>query len=203
MQIITWRQFLDNGLPVGDLPVSMTVGIFDGVHLGHRALISRVVSHNAGYAPVVVTFRQNHKTVNNELSTSPLGEVSRVQLTMNNETRDIQTFQQRLDMFESLGVQITIVIDFTDEFMRLPGREFLRLLLKHCNIGFFAVGSDFKCGYRLDTDALAIQSFFDSRNIPVEIMQQVMEGALPISSSRIRAAIADGELELARTMLGY
>ena len=203
MKIIEWHQFLNDGLSIGDRPASMTVGIFDGVHRGHQALINRVVSHNADYAPVVVTFRQNHKTVNNELSTSPLGEVSRVQLTMNNETRDIQSFEERLIMFESLGVQITIVIDFTDEFMRLPGREFLRLLLKHCNIGFFAVGSDFKCGYRLDTDALAIQSFFDSRNIPVEIMQQVMEGALPISSSRIRAAIADGELELARTMLGY
>jgi len=185
MRVINWRQFLKDGLPLGEKPASITIGVFDGVHLGHHALINRIVSYNAdaGYVPVIFTFRQNHKTENKEQC-------------------DIQSFDERLAVFERLRVQITVVIDFTEEFRQMPGREFLQILSEHCNIGFFAVGSDFRCGYRLDTDAVAIVEFFSSQNIPVEIVPLVCEGQFPVSSSRIRAAMADGDIERAQTMLG-
>jgi len=190
MLVIDWPQFLEEGLP----PVfteqdhgpkrfsSVTVGIFDGVHLGHQSLIKRVVSHNKDYVPVIVTFRENHKT----------GE----------DAADIQSFGQRLAMFESLGVKITVVIDFTESFKQMKGIEFLEIMAKRANIGFFTVGKNFRCGCHLDTDTEAIREFFVSRNIQVEIADEVTEGSLPISSSRIRAAIADGDMELARSMLG-
>ena len=196
MLVIEWAQFLRSGLPLGEKLSSMTIGVFDGVHRGHQALIERVVSHNlpglcpaqpgmeAGkrdYTPTVITFRQNHKT---------------------GETPDIQTFHQKIEVLERLGIKITIVIDFTESFRRMAGIDFLEILLKHGNIGFFAVGSDFRCGYRLDTDADAIQKYFSSHNIPSEIVPEVMEDGLPISSSRIRSAIACGDLALAEKMLG-
>jgi len=190
MQITEWRQFIKNGLSLNEKKTSMTVGVFDGVHRGHQALIERVVSFNEKYAPVVVTFKQNHKTKNKE------------QRTESNELCDILTFRQRLDLFEKLGIQITVAVDFSDEFKKTPGIEFLKILLQRGNVGFFAAGSDFRCGYQLDTDSAAIESFFSSHNIPVEIVPQVMEGALPVSSSRIRAAIASGDLALADAMLG-
>jgi riboflavin kinase/FMN adenylyltransferase len=181
MLVIEWPQFLEDGLPVGHKQSSMTVGVFDGVHLGHQALIKRVVSHNLpDHAPVVITFRQNHKQ----------------------EADNIQSFSQKTAMMESLGVEILLVIDFTESFRRMSGIEFLEILFKHGNIGFFAVGSDFRCGYRQDTNATVIRDFFVSRNIPVEIVPEVMEGSLPISSSRIRRSIADGDLSLAEKMLG-
>jgi len=182
MQVIEWREFLEKGLPLGERLASMTVGVFDGVHRGHRLLIERVVSHNAGYTPVAITFRENHKT--------------------REHANDIQTFQQKLETFEKLGIQITLTIDFTESFRRMGGLEFLELLLKHGKIGFFAVGSNFRCGHKLDTDAAAIQEFFASRGIPVEIVPEVMEDGQPISSSRIRAAIAAGDFSLAERMLG-
>jgi len=180
MQIIEWQQFLEKGLPQGDSPASMTIGVFDGVHRGHQALIERIVSHNADYVPVVITFRQNCK-----------------------EQNDIQTFNERLELLKKLGIQITVAVDFSEDFRQIPGIEFLETLLKHCGIGFFAVGSDFRCGHQLDTDAGAIQKFFASRGIPAEIVPQVMEGIQPVSSSRIRAAITDGNLRLAEKMLGH
>jgi len=181
MLVIDWPQFLENGLPLGEKLSSMTVGVFDGVHRGHRALIERVVSHSQpDHAPVVVTFRQNHKT---------------------EDAGVLQTFNQKIEALERLGVQITLAIDFTEPFRRMAGLEFLEILLKHGSIGFFAVGSNFRCGHRLDTDAAAIEKFFASRGIPVEIVPEVMEGGLPISSSRIRAAIAAGDFPLARKML--
>ena len=146
MQVIEWRHFLKDGLPNGEKLSSMTIGVFDGVHRGHRALIEKIVSHNAENIPVAITFRQNHK------------EKKHAQ-------KDIQTFRQKIAVFESLGVKITLVIDFTESFMRMPGIEFLEILLKHGRVGFLAIGSGFRCGYRLDTDAEAIQKFFTSHDI--------------------------------------
>jgi riboflavin kinase/FMN adenylyltransferase len=180
MQIIEWRQFLEDGFPLNGKSSSMTVGIFDGVHLGHQTLLKRIVSHDTNKTPVVVTFRHNRKI----------------------ESGNILTLKQRLDLFESLGIQITIIIDFTEAFKQMPGIEFLKILLERGHVGFFAVGSGFKCGHQQDTDAAMIQKFFTSHNIPVEIAPKVMEGSLPISSSRIRSALNTGDVELARKMLG-
>jgi len=188
--LVEWSEFTDKGLPISEKKASVTIGVFDGVHRGHKALIERVVSHNDGNVPVVITFRENHKTMSNE------------QLAISNGRGDIQTFEERVNTLEKLGVQIIVVIDFNESFRRMAGIEFLEILIKRCNIGFFAVGSAFRCGYQLDTDAAAIHKFFASRGIPAEIVPEVMEESLPISSSRIRAAIAEGNIELAEIMLG-
>jgi len=188
--LVEWSQFTEKGLSellTREKKASVTIGVFDGVHRGHKALIERVVSHKAENTPVVITFRENHKTSNREQGT---------------ENRDIQTFEQRVKMLENLGIKIIVVIDFTESFRRMAGIEFLEMLLKRCNIGFFAVGSAFRCGYQLDTDAAAIQKFFASRDIPAEIVMEVTEDSLPISSSRIRASIAAGNIKLAEAMLG-
>ena len=194
MQVIEWTRFLKDGLPHKEKLSSITIGVFDGVHLGHQSLIEKIVSHNVDNVPVVITFRQNHKiekhTQNNREPTE-----------FPNKS-NIQSLRQKTAVLESLGVKITVVIDFTESFMRMPGIEFLEILLKHGRVGFLAVGNSFRCGYRLDTDAATIQKFFASRNIPVEIVPEVMEGGLPISSSRIRDAIASGNLPLAEKMLG-
>jgi riboflavin kinase/FMN adenylyltransferase len=182
MLVIEWSEFLKNGLPLGQRLSSMTVGIFDGVHRGHQALIERVISHNTGNAPVVVTFSQNHKE---------------------NVAGNIQSFRQKTAMFERMGLQITLVIDFTESFRRMTGLDFLEILLRYGKMGFLVIGADFRCGYQLDTDAAAIQRFFASRNIPVEIVPEIMHGSQPISSSRIRSAITGGNLLQAREMLGY
>jgi riboflavin kinase/FMN adenylyltransferase len=191
MQVIQWAHFLENGLPSCEKKLSMTVGVFDGVHRGHQALIGRVVSYNAGYTSAVVTFRENHKI-----------EKTSHEDTGARGTRDILTFERRAELLEGLGVQILIVVDFTDEFRRMKGQEFLEILLKHCDIGFFAVGGNFRCGYELDTDAEAIRDFFAARNIPAEIAPEVLEGGLPVSSSRIRSCLAAGDIKQAELLLG-
>jgi len=192
MQTLTWEQFLQNGLPLNRKKTSMTVGIFDGVHLGHQALLKRVVSYNADFIPVVITFKDNHKTAISE---------------ERDNYKDIQSFKERIEKFESLGIQITIVVDFNEEFKHMTGIEFLKLLLNHGNVGFFAAGSNFRCGFKLDTDAEAIKKFFASHNVCAEIVSDVCYpldnsgSSQPISSSRIREAIAAGNIELAEKML--
>lgn len=182
MQVINWHQFPGENLPLGNKLSSVTIGIFDGVHRGHQALIKRIVSFNGSYVPVVITFRQPDNNKKHK--------------------HDIQTFEQKAIMLESLGVEILLVIDFSEPLQLMPGINFLETLVKHCNIGFFAAGSNFRCGYQLDTGAAEIMRFFSSFNVPAEIIPDVMEGSLPVSSSRIRSAIAAGDTRLAQVMLG-
>jgi riboflavin kinase/FMN adenylyltransferase len=164
----------------------MTIGVFDGVHRGHRVLIDRIVRHDNFSVPVIITFKQNHKKANR-------GQAY---------TGDISGFRQKSALIESLGVALILIIDFSESFRRLPGLEFIRLLEEHGNMGFFAVGSNFRCGYHLDTDAQAIQRINALRGIPTDIVETLMEGPNPISSSRIRRAIAGGNLREAAAMLG-
>ncbi|MCL2180854.1 MAG: FAD synthetase family protein [Treponema sp.] len=212
MKIIDWKQFQKNNLMQNGKYSSMTIGVFDGVHRGHQELIRRVVSHNADYTPVVITFRENHKLGDRgqglgvrgqDLGDRGQGLDFRAESDVTSDMQfEIQSFDERLALFETSGIEIAVVVDFTDEFRQMPGLDFLKIILEHGGAGFFAVGSGFRCGYKLDTDAAAIQAFFASHNIPAEIIPQVTEGSLPISSSRIRAAIASGDHELARAMLG-
>jgi riboflavin kinase/FMN adenylyltransferase len=187
MQIIEWSRFLKDGLPLEGKRASMTIGVFDGVHRGHRILIDRIVRHDDHSVPVIITFKQNHK------------KTGRGQ----DYTGDISGFRQKSALIESLGVALILLVDFSESFRRLPGLEFIRLLEEHGNMGFFAVGNNFRCGYRLDTDAQAIQRINALRNIPTDIVEALMEGPQPISSSRIRNAIAKGKLREAAAMLGY
>ena len=188
MQIIEWPQFLEDTSPLIGKPFAVTVGIFDGVHRGHRALIEAVVSQRERAVPVVITFRQGrHKKALSGGKDYP---------------GDILSFRQKMVIFENLGVAITIVVDFSDSFRRMSGTEFLRILCEHGNMVFMAVGNNFRCGYRLDTDASAIKEFNDQRNIQTQIVQPLTEGGKPISSSQIRSAITSGKLREAAAMLG-
>jgi riboflavin kinase/FMN adenylyltransferase len=163
----------------------MTVGVFDGVHRGHQALIERVVRHDGRFVPVIVTFRQNHKKAG-----------------AGGYAGDILSFRQKTALLESLGAALILIIDFSESFRHLPGLEFIRLLEEHGNMGFLAVGSNFRCGYRLDADAPAIRRTNALRGIPTDIVESLTEGAHPISSSRVRASIAGGGLRKAAAMLG-
>ncbi|MDR1803480.1 MAG: FAD synthetase family protein [Treponema sp.] len=188
MQIIEWPQFLEDTSPLKGKSFAVTVGIFDGVHLGHRALIEAVVSQKERTVPVVITFRQ--------------GRYKKAVGVEKHYPGDILSFRQKMAIFESLGVAITIVVEFSESFRKMSGKEFLRILCEHGNMVFMAVGSNFRCGYRLDTDALAIQDFNSQRNIQTQIVQPLTEDGKTISSSQIRSAITCGKLREAAAMLG-
>jgi len=188
MLVIEWSQFLEEALPLGGNPSAVTVGVFDGVHRGHKALIERVVSQKKHAVPVVVCFRQSHHKEKNRDRREYPG--------------DILTMRQKMTVFESLGVSITIIIKFTQPFMRMSGADFLRILQEHGKMGFMAVGSNFRCGYQLDTDAPKIKKINAALDIHTCIVQPLAEGGQPISSSQIRAAISRGNLKEAAAMLG-
>ena len=188
MRVIEWFQFLEKALPLGGNPSAITVGVFDGVHRGHKALIEQVVSQKKHAVPVVVCFKRSHYKEKNGDGREYPG--------------DILTLRQKMAVFESMGVTITIIIEFSEPLMRMSGADFLRILQDRGKMNFMAVGSNFRCGYQLDTDALIIQKLNAGLDIHTCIVQPLTEGGQPISSSHIRAAIVQGRLNEAKAMLG-
>jgi riboflavin kinase/FMN adenylyltransferase len=193
MRIIEWPQFTGEPPPEStrtrdSLPesrgLSLTIGVFDGVHRGHQELIRRIVSRSP-YS-TVVTFTRNPKQ-----ALSPAGYHG-----------DIFSLKQKLAVFEALGISRTVLIDFSENFSKLTGREFVYLLKKRCRIEYVALGMNFRCGYRLDTGAGAIRSWMNEDGIITDLVHPVMEGPYPVSSSRIRAAISSGDLSAAAVLLG-
>jgi riboflavin kinase/FMN adenylyltransferase len=160
----------------------MTIGVFDGVHRGHQALIEKVVGRAPQAVPTVVTFRQYPKQV----------------LRPGEYQGDIVTLDRKMIIFESLGVELVILIDFSREFSKLDGRDFIGRLKSRGGMRFLVVGGNFRCGCGLDTGAAEIKALFP----PAEVIPPIMEGGLPVSSSRIRGAVSGGGLETAALLLG-
>jgi riboflavin kinase/FMN adenylyltransferase len=106
--------------------------------------------------------------------------------------------RQKLEIFESLGVSVIILIDFSQNFSTLRGRDFINTLIGRGNMRYLAVGSNFRCGFRLDTDAQAITGLTAEQGVETEVVPRV----LPVSSSLIRQAIAAGDLTAAADALG-
>lgn len=167
-----------------DTPSAVTVGVFDGLHSGHRALIDRVV--DSDWMPVVVTF-QRHPT-----------EV----LLHDDIPGFIMSLRQRRQALRELGVEVGVMIDFTETFRTMRGREFLTALQTHFRLRRLVVGHDFRCGYRLDTDTQAIREFFAGSEVEVVEVDPVATGSAPVSSTRIRRAILEGRLDDASHQLG-
>jgi hypothetical protein len=183
VKVLSWEE-LGSGKRVGT-PIAAAIGVFDGLHIGHRKLVGRVLGRE-GLVSTIVTFAENPKRF---LSPATFqGELS--------------TLDQRLSLIDSMGVDLCVLIDFSGDFSKLPGRQFLSMLRDGGDLRFLAVGSDFRCGHRLDTDAEDIRRFCAERSIGVELLSSVHWAGHPVSSSRIRKAILEGRLEDAANMLG-
>jgi riboflavin kinase/FMN adenylyltransferase len=186
MQALDWDDFI-NGSAAGGAtnpPSAMTIGVFDGVHRGHQSLIRRVVEH--GLCPTVVTFRKNPKQT----------------LAPQTYAGDIITLHEKLIIFERMGIQRTILIDFSEGFRRLKGREFIESLIYKGNLRFLVVGYNFRCGCHLDTDVQTVQSIAEEHGAACEVVEPIMFRGERVSSSRIRAALRVGDWVKAAALLG-
>ena len=200
LELIEWAGFLDAAV-TGESAI--TVGVFDGVHLGHKALIDRIVRR--GPNPTVVTFRDNPKKT---VSGAPAQEErsDSGQAASRVYEGDLYSLKQKLAVFDDLGVRRVVLIDFSPDFSKLSGREFLEILQKSGRMVFLAIGVNFRCGFQQDTGSQLIREINDSKGITTELVPPVTEpltnGSGPVSSSRIRSAIICGDLKLARALMG-
>jgi FAD synthase len=186
VKILGWEEFIGADLGDGFPGTAMTVGVFDGVHTGHQELIRRVVERDRSLRPTVLTFKNNPKAI----------------MRPDDFEGDICSLDQKIEILGARGIGLVVLIDFSGDFGKMSGREFIDLLLDRGKLRYLAVGNDFRCGYRLDTDADAIRAFTAACGVVSDIVAPVNYQGAPVSSSRIRAAIATGNLVEVSALLG-
>jgi riboflavin kinase/FMN adenylyltransferase len=165
---------------------AVTIGVFDGIHRGHRALIDKIAGKAPLLVPAVLTFRENPKKITRSGTFEG----------------DILDYREKLRLFAALGVELCVVIDFSADFCKLGGREFFGMVYRSLRPAYAAVGFDFRCGFGLDTNAEAFRLLGEEHGVEVEIVPPVLAGGLPVSSSRIRAALRAEDYAEAASLLG-
>ena len=159
---------------LGRGPRAVALGTFDGVHLGHRRVVETVLG--AGPEPTVVTFDPHPRTA--------LG--NRVEL--------LTSLERRLELLAELGVEATLVVEFTLEVARLEPQEFVNQVLRPIGAETVVAGEDFRFGRgRLGDLELLAGLGFETK--PVPILEAV-------SSTRIRELVRSGDVEGAAALLG-
>ncbi|HSV56911.1 MAG TPA: FAD synthetase family protein [Magnetospirillaceae bacterium] len=185
MKVLDWEAWTGRDLDAVR-PASVTVGVFDGVHIGHRALIGRVLALPGDWDRTAVTFRQNPKGL----------------LRPGTFHGAVSSLEQKLESLEEAGIGTCVLIDFSGNFSRLAGVEFLTALSAGGGARYLAIGSDFRCGHRLSTDATGVRVICAALGVATEIVEPVMYHGRAVSSSRIRRAVQVGRLPDASAMLG-
>jgi riboflavin kinase/FMN adenylyltransferase len=183
MTILNWDDFTKGALSGKD-SISLSIGVFDGVHIGHRQLLSDILSQ-IGSTSVVLTFRVN----------------PRVYFKDRTYPGDIYTLSQKLSVLSSLGIDTVILIDFSYDFSKLSGKDFLYFVADSCELRHLVLGDNFRCGNGRVTTSYEAVEILKHKNVTVDIGNMAFcEGQL-VSSSRVRSAVASGKLQEVQKML--
>lgn len=163
-----------------------TIGNFDGVHLGHQELLRRTVlrAKELGLPSVAITFEPHPSSV---LSARP--------------AKGLCTTTQRLEYLEALGVDAALVLPFTRKLASEPAADFCRRVLADAlNVQELFVGYDFRMG----SDQAGVKRLreFGAGNFVVTQVNAVLMEGKEVSSTRIREALEQGNLEQANRLLG-
>ena len=167
----------------------LTIGGFDGNHLGHQVLFEKVLSKKndeKSFCAGVVTFAR-----------SPRGSKSE-----NFYKGDLSTLSQKIQYFEKQGFDFCLIINFDSEFKKTLGIDFFDRLLGYCNMKFLSVGQDFRCGYKGSMGITEISEYFEKNNLELSICKDVILDNQRISSTLIRDFIYNGEFEKVEKFLG-
>jgi riboflavin kinase/FMN adenylyltransferase len=176
-------------LPTGSV---VTIGAYDGVHLGHRRLIERVrrTALEIGAASAVVTFDRHPASVVRPESAPPL----------------LTGFGQKLDLLAMTGVDVALVVHFDQERAAEAAEEFVSEVLVGClKARAVVVGHDFHFGRGREGDVPLLQRMGAQLGFDVtgcRLFTGAADGEAPISSTRIRRLIADGDVKGASRLLG-
>lgn len=167
---------------------AVALGGFDAIHLGHRAIIQKVVGYakDHGLQSLVYLFRNQPRTV---LTGEPGVYVN--------------TLEQRLGILEELGVDAAVVEWFTPEYQSITPEDFVKVYLRE-RLGavYAAAGFNYRFGLRGRGDIETLKHLGVREGILVESMPCVEWGGSPISSTRIRGLIQEGRMESAAACLG-
>lgn len=177
-----------------DLNTVITVGTFDGVHLGHKQIIETLI------------YIANEKKYRNFIVT--LDPHPRIVLQKNNpeksEIKLLNNLEDRLQLFESYGIENVLVINFTEDFAKTSPTQFIEDII-YSKIGFkhFLIGYDHSFGKDREGDIHLLNNIKDRLNFEVTKVEPYLINEDTISSTKIRKAIAENQIQKANKYLGY
>lgn len=171
-----------------EVDTAFTIGIFDGVHLGHQHLISQLRSMALPEAlvPGVLTFRNHPRSV----------------LAPGADVAYITPLEERISRLRDAGVEKVVDLEFTLELSQLSAREFLALLSSHLKMRGLVVGPDFAMGHNRDGTIPVIEGIGADLGFWVRTVDPLYLGEGVVKSSAIRRAIAGGDVAGASRLLG-
>ncbi len=177
---------LEELTPVYPSPI-VTIGNFDGVHLGHQNLIRDLVTRAAriGGTPVVITFYPHPLQV----------------LAPNNAPLQIQTLDQKLAILESLGIPLVVVIPFDMQLAQTEARDFAVGLWERLRLKEIYVGPNFAFGHRRQGSFNLLKEIGEEKGFVAGKIHQVQFRGNRVSSTAIRQALVSGQVGLARRLL--
>jgi riboflavin kinase/FMN adenylyltransferase len=171
-------------------PIHLAIGIFDGVHLGHRAVIEAAVhsAHRSGGQAAVLTFAPHPSVL----------------FRPEQPTRMLMDRPAKARLLGSLGVEVVITQPFTPEFAQITAEDFIPLIKRHLrSLAAIYVGENWRFGRGRSGDIALLVAKGKKHGLTVFSAPRVNLNGEPISSSLIRSAVETGDITTANTMLGY
>ena len=170
-------------------PTAVAIGNFDGVHLGHGALLGRLgeVARESSLPPTVLTFEPHPREF-----FSPASAPAR-----------LTTLREKLELLAEAGVEQAMVCRFNAAFAALSADQFIeRVLVRGLRLRHLIIGDDFRFGKGRAGDFALLQAAGSEHGFAAEAMGSVTVDGERVSSSGVRAALAGGEMEHAARLLG-
>lgn len=169
----------------------LSIGMFDGVHKGHQALLKELVqeAEREKTCSMVISFDKHPRQVVSDNE---------------NEVKILQTDSERIEKLSDSGVDYLVILHFTKEIAKLEASEFLDRVIENINPKTLLLGYDNRFGRKGSLQFDEILAKGEYKNIKIRRTQDcVWHKEIEISSTQIRKALEKGEVNLANQMLGY
>lgn len=171
-------------------PLALSLGMFDGVHLGHQTIISELkrIASEKNLESAVLTFWPHPRLVFNP----------------NEDLKLLNTLEEKTTLLGNFGIENLFLKNFDEEFRNLTGEEFVKqILVEKLNIKHLIVGHDHVFGKNRSGDFQLLEKLAPELGFGVEQMEAVNIYNNNISSTKVRNALLEGNIKEANLMLGY
>jgi riboflavin kinase / FMN adenylyltransferase len=167
---------------------AFTIGVFDGVHIGHQHLLKRVrdVARENGWLSGVITFRSHpHNTLHSD------------KLLL------IDELDNRIRLIKDTGIDIVVVLTFTEQLRSLTAKEFVELLVTNLKIKYLIGGPDFALGKNREGNIDRLREYGEQMGFKIEVVPPFIFEGWAVRSSLIRQTLLKGDISRVSRLLGY
>ena len=167
----------------------VTIGVFDGVHIGHRAVISQAVrrAKAGGLKSIVVTFDPHPLKVLRGKKSAP----------------SLISLKHRIELIKALGIDRVLVVKFDKRIASMPAGKFIKdLIVKKLNAEIIVVGEDFCFGKGASSDVRELRKIARKHSIDVKMVKHLKKNGRIVSSTTIRNLVVEGNIKWASALLG-